>query len=391
MRKICVVSGTRAEYGLLRPLMRAIDQAPNLALQLVVTGTHLSEQHGATVREIERDGFEIGHRVPILNESDSDVAIADAFGRAVSGVASSLTDLDPDIVVLLGDRYEALAAGVAAMLCRKPIAHIHGGEATTGLIDEAIRHSLTKMSHLHFVSAEKYRQRVLQLGEQPERVWCTGAVGLDGISELNLLSKEQLEIDLGVHFRDVNFLVTFHPVTLLPGTAQRDTQELIAALDQFPDSFVIATMPNAESESSDIVRLIREWAKLNPERVHLVESLGQLRYLSTLRICDVVIGNSSSGLIEAPAVGTPTVNVGDRQRGRLRGASVFDVAARSDLIAEAIADALIFARETDWTLFQSPYGTPGASDAIVEVLERCDIQDLLVKVFVDWGDECASR
>ena len=391
MKRICVVTGTRAEYGLLRPLMRAIDRSPNLTLQLVVTGTHLSEQHGATVLEIENDGFDIDRRVPILGEADSGTAIADAVGRAVSGIAVALADLDPDIVVLLGDRYEALAAGIAAMLCRKPIAHIHGGEATTGLIDEAIRHSLTKMSHLHFVSAEGYRQRVLQLGEHPEQVWCTGAVGLDGISELDLLSKEQLEIELGLRFSHANFLVTFHPVTLRPGMAQRDTHELIAALDRFPDSTVIATMPNAESESSDIRRLIQEWAELNPERVQVFESLGQHRYLSTLRVCDVVIGNSSSGLIEAPAVGTPTVNIGDRQRGRLRGSSVFDVAARSDLIAGAIADALAMARETDTASYSSPYGAPGASDVIVEVLERCNTENLLIKDFIDWGDGCALR
>jgi len=391
MKEICVVSGTRAEYGLMRPLMRAIKGSPNLDLQLLATGTHLSKQHGATVHEIERDGFVIDRRVPILTESDSETDIAGAFGRAVSGIASALADLDPDVVVLLGDRHETLAAGVAAMICRKPIAHIHGGEVTTGVIDEAIRHSLTKMSHLHFVSAERYRQRVLQLGEHPDRVWCTGAVGLDGISELDLLPKEQLEIELGVRFSAMNFLVTFHPVTLLPRSAQPDTQELIAALDQFPDSTVIATMPNAESESSDIARSIREWALLNPQRVHVVESLGQLRYLSTLRICDAVIGNSSSGLIEAPAVGTPTVNIGDRQRGRLRGASVFDVAARFDLIVEAIAEALTFAREADSTSFESPYGAPGASEAIAEVLERCDTEIPLVKNFVDWSDECALR
>lgn len=391
MKRICVVSGTRAEYGLLRPLIRAIDQSPTLALQLVVTGTHLSERHGATVREIESDGLVIDHRVPILSESDSDTAIADAFGRAVSGVASALVDLNPDIVVLLGDRYEALAAGVAAMLCRKPIAHIHGGEATIGLIDDAIRHSLTKMSHLHFVSAEEYRQRVLQLGERPDRVWCTGAVGLDGISELNLLNRDQLEIELGVRFRNVNLLVTFHPVTLRPGTARHDAHELIKALDQFPDTTVIATLPNAESESSDIVKAIQEWAKSNPKRVHVFESLGQLRYLSTLRVCDVVIGNSSSGLIEAPAVGTPTVNIGDRQQGRLRGESIFDVEADSDQIASAIADALTFVREKDSTSFSSPYGEPGARDMIVQVLEHCNMKNLLIKDFVDWGDECAPH
>ena len=386
MRDICVVSGTRADYGLLKPVMRAIDNSPHLDLKVVVTGSHLSEEYGNTFQEIERDGFRIDRRVPILSGGDFEIALGQAFGRAVEGITMALVELDPDVVVLLGDRYEALAAGVAAMLCRRPIAHIHGGEATTGLIDEAIRHSLTKMSHLHFVSAEAYRQRVLQLGEQPERVWCTGAVGLDGISELDLLSKEQLEIELGVRFSELNFLVTFHPVTLRPGTAQRDTHELIMALDRFPDSTVIATMPNAESESSDVGRLIEDWGKSYPERVHVFGSLGQSRYLSTLRLCDVVIGNSSSGLIEAPAVGTPTVNIGDRQRGRLRGSSVFDVPARSDLIVDAIADALAIVRETKPASFPSPYGVPGASDVIVEVLERCDTANLLIKDFVDWGD-----
>lgn len=378
-----MVSGTRADYGLLKPLMNSIRDSQQLELQLVVTGSHLSEVHGSTVTEIENDGFSIDSRVPILSEADHELAIAGALGSAVSGIAAALDALAPDIVVVLGDRYEALAAGVAATVLRRPIAHIQGGESTTGVIDEAFRHSLSKMAHLHFASAEPYRNRIIQLGENPEHVWCTGALGLDGVDQLVAMPKERLASELDLEFGHRNFLITYHPVTLQPRQAAEQVRQLVSSLKQYTEAHFFVTMPNAEIESSEIREVFLELQSNDPRRTYCFASLGQTRYLSMMKVCDVVIGNSSSGIIEAPSLGTPTVNIGDRQKGRLRGESVFDVEAKAHAIERGICQALRFGKEHPRGPYTSPYGVPGASGKIRQILESFDARNLLTKEFHD--------
>lgn len=387
-RKVCVVTGSRADYGLLRPLMRAIRDSESLELQIVATGSHLSAQYGNTFREIQGDGLVIDQTVPILTEEDSERAVSDAFGQAVIGIGECLTFLRPDIVVVLGDRYEALAAGVAATLHRIPIAHIHGGETTEGLIDEACRHSLTKMASLHFCATETYRRRILQLGERDDRVHVVGAMAADSIAEIQFLSRDELCGQLGIEFGEMNFLVTYHPVTLEAGRARAQISQVIDALRSFPQAKIFFTLPNAESESSSISEVIQAFAETNPGRVKVFTSLGQQKYLSLLRECDVVIGNSSSALIEAPLVGTVTVNVGSRQRGRLRGSSVFDAQPTYESIAQAIRQGLTYGRNHSRDAFDSPYGSKGGSAAILRILEQCDLEGILIKGFVDRNNLC---
>lgn len=387
-RKVCVVTGSRADYGLLRPLMRAIRASSSLRLQVVATGSHLSSVHGDTVHEILNDGFTVDRLVPILSMDDSNVATCRAAGLATIGIGESLEVLSPDIVVILGDRYEALAAGLAATLLRIPIAHIHGGEATGGLIDEACRHSLTKMSSLHFCATEAYRRRILQLGESEDRVHCVGAMAADCISELHLMNRTDLRQDLGIDFGEINFLVTFHPVTLEVGQASPQIEEVIAAIDSFSNAQVFITMPGAESESSSVRLALEKFAEANPGRVYPFASLGQRRYLSLMSECDVVVGNSSSGLIEAPLLGTVSVNIGNRQMGRLRGPSVIDAAPSFRSTVDALKIALEYARNHKGRSFESPYGSSGASRAIVSVLEACNLEGILTKGFVDRAPVC---
>lgn len=363
--------------------MRAIRDSTFLELQIVATGSHLSAQYGNTFREIQGDGFVIDQMVPILAEEDSEQAMSNAFGQAVIGIGEALTSLRPDIVVVLGDRYEALAAGVAATLHRIPIAHIHGGETTEGVIDEACRHSLTKMASLHFCATEPYRLRILQLGERDDRVHVVGAMAADSMAELQFLSRDELRDQLGIEFGETNFLVTYHPVTLQAGWARAQISQVIDALRSFPQAKIFFTLPNAESESFSVSRAIKAFAESDPVRVKVFTSLGQRKYVSLLRECDVVIGNSSSGLIEAPLLGTATVNVGSRQKGRLRGSSVFDAKPTSESIAQAIRQGLTFGRNHSTGSFDSPYVSKGGSAAILKILEQYDLGGILIKGFVD--------
>jgi len=340
MRKICVVTGTRAEYGLLYWLMKEIQADCDLQLQLVVTGMHLSPEFGLTYRTIEADGFSIDAKVEMLLSSDTPAGIAKSIGLGVIGFADALERLKPEVIVVLGDRYEILAAAQAALVARVPVAHIHGGETTEGAIDESIRHAITKMSQLHFVAAERYRTRVIQLGEHPDRVFNVGALGIENISRLQLLDKSQMEQSINFELGASCFMVTYHPATLGATSSQCAMQALLDALDHFPEARIIITKPNSDTDGRVLGEMIDEYALHNKERVVVFTSMGQLRYLSALRHVDAVIGNSSSGIIEAPSCHTPTVNIGDRQSGRLRASSIVDCQETTESIVAAINEVI---------------------------------------------------
>lgn len=369
-RKICVVTGSRAEYGLLYWVMKEIASDENLQLQIVATGMHLSPEFGLTYRQIESDGFKIDARVEMLLSADTPVAITKSMGLGVIGFADTLNQLAPDIMVVLGDRFEILAAAQAAMLARVPIAHIHGGETTEGAYDEGIRHAITKMAQWHFVAAEPYRKRVVQLGESPDRVFNFGAPGLDHISRIAWLSRTELEAALGIHLAKPLFLVTYHPATLSDSHTEQVFDELLIAMGQFPEVTIIFTYPNADTDGRVIIRSIDDFVSTHQKRAKAFISLGQKLYLSLMKEADVIIGNSSSGLTEAPAMKKATVNIGDRQKGRLKATSVIDAAENREDIAQAIHKALsdTFRKKLPETI--SLYGIGDAGKAIVAQLKK---------------------
>lgn len=383
MRKICVVTGTRAEYGLLYCLLKEVQQDKDLELQTIVTGMHLSPEFGLTYKVIRDDGFVINKKIEMLLSSDTPTGIAKSIGLAVIGFADALDELRPDVLVVLGDRYEILAAVQAAMVARIPVAHIHGGETTEGVIDEAIRHAVTKMAHIHFVAAEPYRQRVIQMGENPEHIFNVGAPGLDNLKNLKLLDRRDFEQAIDFELGDLNFLVTYHPVTLSKIGSEQAVKQLLTALDGFPDAKIIFTKPNSDTDGRIIIKLIEEYASVHQERVKVCTSLGQLKYLSAIRHVDVVIGNSSSGLIEAPLLKKPTVNIGDRQRGRLKASSVIDCAENSVEIAGAIRKAISSGFNDSLTGLSPYYGDGMASTRIKETLKTINLDDILTKKFFD--------
>ena len=312
MKKVCVITGTRAEYGLLKPLITKINNDSEMKLQLVVTGMHLSPEFGLTYKEIEQDGFEITERNEMLLSSDTPNGITKSIGLGMIGFADIFTRIKPDMVIILGDRYEALAAGTAAMVHRIPIAHIHGGELTEGVMDDSIRHAITKMSMLHFTAAEEYRKRVIQMGEEPDRVFYVGALGIENIKTQKLLSKSELAQSVGFSPDDSYIVVTFHPVTLEINTAGEQFDKLLGALDVYKEYYIIFTMANADTNGRIINQKIEEYVSRNKGRAVAFTSLGMMRYLSALKYCEMVIGNSSSGILEAPSFKIPTVNIGDR-------------------------------------------------------------------------------
>lgn len=339
MKKICVVTGTRAEYGLLKPLIKRINDDNEVELQLVVTGMHLSPEFGLTYHEIEEDGFCITDKNEMLLSSDTPNGITKSIGLATIGFADIFTRNEPDMIVLLGDRYEIFAAATAAMIHRIPIAHIHGGELTEGAVDDAIRHSITKMSTIHFASTEEYRNRVIQLGEQPQNVYCVGALGVENIKKQKLLSKEELGKSINFCLDRPYVVVTYHPVTLESDAAEIQIKNLLNALDCFKEYKIIFTKANADTEGRIINQLIDEYVKQNRDRAVAVTSLGMVRYLTALKYCEMVIGNSSSGILEAPSFQIPTVNIGNRQKGRVRSESVIDCGYDESQIIETIKRA----------------------------------------------------
>ncbi len=388
-RKICVVTGSRAEYGLLCWLMKEIKDDRELDLQIIATGTHLSPEFGLTYKIIEEDGFVIDEKVEMLLSSDTPVGVAKSIGLATIGFAGALDRLKPDILVLLGDRYEILAAAQAALVARIPVAHLHGGESTEGAIDEAVRHSVTKMAHLHFVAAEPYKKRVIQLGEDPDKIFVFGTPGLDSIKKIKLLSRDEFENAINFKLGKLNFLVTYHPVTLFSRlNHERAMKEIFKALDCFPDAKAIFTKPNSDTGGRIIALLIDEFVSRRPDKYVAFVSLGQLNYLSALKHIDVVIGNSSSGLIEAPAMKKPAVNLGVRQRGRLRASSVIDCAESCESIVMGVEKALSSDFQTKLDEVVSPYGVGDASHRIKELLKKISLEDILLKKFHDLSPLC---
>jgi GDP/UDP-N,N'-diacetylbacillosamine 2-epimerase (hydrolysing) len=381
MTTVAVITGSRAEYGLLRGVMEGIRASDRLELQVIVTGMHLSPEFGDTWRLLERDGFHIDRRVESLLSSDSAVGVAKSIGLGTIGFADALDTLRPDLILLLGDRFELLAAASAALVMRIPIAHVHGGETTEGAFDESIRHSLTKMSHLHFVAAAPYRDRVVQLGEDPNSVFNVGGLGIDAARSTPLLSRPELEDALGISLGARNLLVTFHPVTLDERSSADQMAELLAALHTLHDTTIVFTLANADPEGRALNAQIQEFVVTHPLS-HAFGTLGATRYFSCLRHMDGVVGNSSSGLLEAPFFRTGTVNIGDRQAGRLKAASVIDCQPERAQILAAIAE--LRSPEFQYRLDGlSPYGAGGASELIVKRLEAVDPQRLVRKRFHD--------
>jgi GDP/UDP-N,N'-diacetylbacillosamine 2-epimerase (hydrolysing) len=389
-KRICVVTGSRAEYGLLLWLMKHIQESSSLELQVIATGMHLSPEFGSTVRDIEADGFRVDRRVEMLLSSSTTVGVTKSIGLGLIGFADALAELQPDLVLLLGDRYEIFAAASAAMIAQIPIAHLHGGERTEGAFDDSIRHSITKMSHLHFVAAEEYRRRVIQLGELPERVFCVGGLGVDSIRRLKLLTRSQLETAIDFKLGLRNLLITFHPVTLDRESSDLQMNELLGALSELEDTNLVFTMPNSDPEGLSLFGQIEDFCSRRDHAKAFI-SLGQLRYLSCVKHFDGVIGNSSSGLLEVPSFKKGTVNIGDRQHGRLRADSVIDCAPDRVSIGSALGQ--LYSKEFEERLrnTKNPYGEGGACDAIIEILEQSSLDDLLKKCFYDYAEQSSDQ
>jgi GDP/UDP-N,N'-diacetylbacillosamine 2-epimerase (hydrolysing) len=381
MVKICIITGTRADYGLLYWTMKAIEEDPNLELSVCVTGMHLSPEFGLTYKQIEFDGFQINGKVEMLLSSDTSVGISKSMGLAQIGFADFFERSKPDWVLVLGDRFEIFSSVTAAMIARIPVAHCHGGEATEGLIDEAIRHAITKMSHLHFTSTNDYRNKVIQLGEQPKSVFNVGALGIENINRLRLFNKEELESHIKFKLSSLNFLVTFHPVTLDHASTEQQFKELLNALLAFKEAKIIFTKSNADHDGRMINQLIDDFVNKNSDRAISFVSLGQLKYLSAIKYCKVVIGNSSSGLIEVPSFKKATINIGDRQKGRVQAKSVISCKPEMKAIIESIQTALSDEFQLQLQNVENPYGEGNSSYKIVEAIQNASIQNILKKEF----------
>lgn len=375
MKRIGIMTGTRAEYGLLKSLMQEINKDNDLELYLIVSGMHLSPEFGMTYKEIEEDGFEINAKVEMLLSSDSPAGISKSIGLGVIGFADEFQRADLDMLILLGDRYEALSAAICAMVMRIPIAHLHGGELTEGAIDEGIRHSITKMSYLHFTSTEQYRNRVIQLGENPERVFYVGALGVENIKKINLMTKEELEKSIHFEIDENTVVVTYHPVTLENNTVEEQFLNLLKVLDRNPKIRMIFTKANADTNGRIVNELIDKYAAQNSERACAFMSLGQKRYLSALKYCRIVIGNSSSGIIEAPSFGKPIINIGDRQKGRICADSVINCGYTQQEIQQAMETALTKEFENKASNCRNPYEKENTAANIISVIKDYLLND----------------
>ncbi len=383
MRKICVVTGSRAEYGILYWVLKGIDNDPDLQLQVCVTGMHLSPEFGLTYKQIEEDGFFINEKIEIVLSSDTPVGISKSMGLALIGFAEALDRLKPDLILLLGDRYEIFSCAAGALVSKIPVVHCHGGEITKGAIDESLRHAITKMSHIHFCSTDEYRERVIQLGEDPSHVFNVGALGIENIKKIRLLSRDSFQSSIGFEIGEQNFLVTFHPVTLDNFSAEYQFKELLKALDFFPLAKIIFTKPNSDTDGRIIISLIDQYVEKNKGRSISFISMGQLRYLSALKLVDLIIGNSSSGLIEVPSFKKPTVNIGDRQEGRIAARSVINCGISSEEIVKSIELALSKDFQSSLKNLVNPYDNGNSSEEIIRIIKNIPLIPLLKKKFFD--------
>ena len=396
MQKICVFTGTRADYGILKPLLKEIAQDPALELQMLASGMHLAPEFGNTYQEIIDDGFNIDAKVEMLLSSDSAIGICKSTGLGLIGFAEALERLQPDIVVILGDRFEAFAMATATMIEKLPIAHflglcyghqliahLHGGELTAGAMDEAFRHAITKMSHLHFTSTKEYRHRVIQLGEKPEQVFNVGALGVESIKSIPLLKKEELEQAINFDLSNQFALVTYHPATLEQQGPEDQFTKLLLALDSFPDLRLIFTKANADTGGRLINKMINDYVAQNTQRTIAFTSMGQLRYLSAMCYATLVVGNSSSGILEAPSFGVPTINIGDRQKGRIRATSVIDCQPKLDLIRLALSKGFSFEFQKLARKTTNPYEKAGTAQRITKTIKEFDLTGITKKEFHD--------
>ena len=381
-RKVCVITGTRAEYGLLYWLLKEIQNDKELELQLIVTGMHLSPEFGLTYKEIEKE-FKINKKIEMLLSSDTPVGISKSMGLAQISFAEAYAELKPDILIVLGDRYEIFSCVSAAMIAQIPIAHLHGGETTEGAFDESIRHSITKMSHLHFTAADEYKNRVIQLGENPSRVFNDGGLGIENIKRLKLLTKEEFEKSIDFKLNKKNILVTFHPVTLESSTAQEQFQELLNAVDELKDTNIIFTKANSDTDGRVINQMIDEYVVKNAHKSIGFTSLGQLRYLSALQYVDAMVGNSSSGLTEAPSFRIATINIGDRQKGRIKADSIIDCEPRKASITKVFEDIYTKNFQNALKIVNNTYGDGCASKKVIEEIKKVDLDNILKKPFYD--------
>ncbi|MGM9819733.1 MAG: UDP-N-acetylglucosamine 2-epimerase [Candidatus Onthomorpha sp.] len=381
MRKICVVTGSRAEYGILRNLIAAIKNDSELKLQIIATNQHLSKLQGETYKEIERDGFTIDYKVYMADDEAADNAntTAKSISRGVASFADAFDVLKPDLLLILGDRYEMLAVASTALIYKIPIAHLHGGEITEGAFDDAIRHAITKMSHLHFTSTEAYRKRVIQLGEQPERVFNVGALGVENILKTNFMTKDEIEQSLNFKLTDRCFLCTYHPVTLSNMPSEAQILNFLEALDEYKEYHVIFTYSNSDTNSQIIIKRIQEYVDKNTERCMFIPSLGQRRYFSVLKNMTAVLGNSSSGIIEVPSFGIPTLNIGDRQKGRIAADSVINCGYSTNEIKDGLAKVLAYGHRA----IDNPYYKGGTCQAILNIIKTFPLENIVQKHFYD--------
>lgn len=379
-RKICVITGSRAEYGLLYWLIKEINEDNSFDLQLVVTGMHLSEEFGSTYKEIEKDGFDIHEKVDISLDSDSEVAVSKSLGLGIIGFADVFKKINPELILVLGDRFEIFSAVCSAMIAKIPVAHIHGGEVTEGVIDEAIRHSITKMSHLHFAATDEYRNRIIQLGENPDTVFNVGGLGIDNINMLQLLSKTEFQNATNIKLNDKNILVTFHPVTLEKFSSGEQFQELLESLSELKNTNIIFTKANCDTDGRIINNMIDNYV-LNHHNSYSFISMGQLNYLSALNFFDAVVGNSSSGLIEAPSFKIGTIDIGDRQKGRIKAKSVISCLPIKKNIDKAFQKLYSKEFQNDLLSVKNPYGKGGAFKKILNIIKTYSLKDVLKKSF----------
>lgn len=384
MRKICVFTGTRADYGIMSRLVHLIDKDPDLQLQIIATNMHLSPEFGMTYKEIENDGFKIDKKVEMMLSSDTATGTVKSMGLALIGFADALEDLKPDLAVILGDRYEMLAAAEACLINKVPIAHIAGGAISEGAYDDAIRHSITKMSHLHFTETDEYRKRVIQLGEHPDRVWSTGALGVNNIRNEQIMPLSALESSLDFHLGEKFLLITFHPVTMENATAAEQCDSLLRALSEINSYYqLLFTLPNSDTDGRVIIKKINDYVSAHSDKAYAITSLGKRRYYSALKFATAVIGNSSSGLVEAPSFHIPTLNIGNRQEGRTRGESVIDVDSTYEGIREGLNKALSTEFINQAKKANNPYEKENTLLEIFNTIKTYPLEGLIKKHFYD--------